>query len=80
MTLRDLAEYHLETRSGWVSIAGTQRPQRLYAAARNVCKLCVQALKITDRVSHRTTGAKEGVKDPMFNEAPQLGTHGTVNV
>ena len=62
MTRRDLAEYHLETRSEWVSIAWTQRPHRLYAAARNVCKLCVQALKITDLVSHRMAGAKEGVK------------------
>jgi len=43
MTLRDLPEYHLEIRSGWVSIAGTQLPQRLYAAARNAYKLCVQA-------------------------------------
>jgi len=29
MTLRDLAVYHLEARSEWVSIAENQRPQRL---------------------------------------------------
>ena len=40
MTVCDLAEYHLEVRSGWVSITENQRPQRLGSREERLQAFC----------------------------------------
>jgi len=54
-------------------------PKAVRSRGERLQALC-PSLEVNCRFSHRMAGAKEGVKDLMFNEAPQLGTHGTMNV